>query len=713
MRTFLSAAALLALALAAPGAALGGTATISMREVPLQDGRVLAAATPRFDLVGVHWRGSGRVELRTRSASGRWGRWLAAAPEPDDLPDSGSREASGMRSWRIGSPLWVGPSTAIRYRTSGRVTALRAYFVRSPVVDVPYRSLAVVGAPAIVARSGWAADESIRVGQPQYAASLRYAVVHHTAGSNTYTRAQAPAIVRAIELYHVKSNGWNDIGYNFLVDRFGTVYEGRYGGIDRNVVGAHAKGFNTGSVGVAVIGSFERTPVPAAAETALEQLLAWRLDLAHVDPLATLNVVSSGSDRFPAGIPVFLRAVSGHRDTGFTACPGDALYARLGTIATRTRALGLPKLYEPTVAGSLGGTLRFRARLSSPLPWTVTITDAAGAALASGSGSGAAVDWSWDTSSLGLSGVRWRIDAGATVTAATGALGTRAPGTGGVGVPLPTPTPGLAITGAAVDPETITPNADGSDDTTTLTYTTSTAATVDVALLDAAGGALTQLLAPTKTAAGEHTLIFDGLGLPDGVYTIVVTAVGSDGARVEVPVTLRLTRTLGQAAVAPAVLAAGAASRRSRLDVSFQLAAPATVRVRILREGAWVATPFSGVLPQGRQVVVWDGSKRVGRARDGAYTAVVEATDAVGTATIALPFLKDATPPRVRLLTRPTPRLWVSEPVTVTVRVNGTLRRLQAVAAGPLPLPGIRTVRTLVAVARDEAGNRTVLRLRR
>ena len=106
------------------------------------------------------------------------------------------------------------------------------------------------------------------------------AYVHHTAGTNGYTRLQAPAIVRAIELYHVKGNGWNDIGYNALVDRFGTVYEGRAGGVDRNVVGAHAKGFNTGSFGIAVMGDFRTADPPAAAVDALVKTLAWRLDLA-------------------------------------------------------------------------------------------------------------------------------------------------------------------------------------------------------------------------------------------------------------------------------------------------------------------------------------------------------------------------------------------------------------------------------------------------
>ncbi len=699
----LLAAAVLAAALTAPHTAAAGLAAITTRDLPLEGARTLAGSVPRFELVGLHWRGGGAVELRTRSSEGRWSAWQPAAPEAEDRPDTASGESRAARGWTIGNPIWTGPSTAIRYRTTGRVTALRAFFVHSPEVRVPLRTLAAAGAPAIVPRSAWGADESIRRGAPQYAAAVRFAIVHHTAGTNDYTRAQAPAIMRGIQLYHVKSNGWNDIGYNFLVDRFGTVYEGRYGGIDRNVVGAHAKGFNTGSVGVAMIGSFETGDVPAAARPSLAALLAWRLDLAHVDPLTTSTVVSGGSDRFPAGIPVFLRSVSGHRDTGLTACPGDVLYARLGEIAAETRAVGLPKLFEPRPTGSLGGLVRFRARLSEALPWTVAITDATGAELASGTGIGETIDWTWSSAGLPLAGVRWRIGAGATVTPATGTLGALVPGGG-------TETGPLAITGAAADPETISPNGDGAADATTLAYTTTTAATVDVTLLDAAGAVVTQLLEPVRRPAGPQTLIFDGLGLPDGVYTVVVTAIGDDGVRVTSPVTVRLTRTLGQATLAPVLFAPGATGRPRRLDVAFQLAASAAVRVRILRDGRWVATPFAGALAQGPQLVGWDGAKRSGRALDGSYTAVVEATDAVGTALIALPFVKDTTAPRLRLLAGRRPRLWVSEPASLTVRVNGSLRRLDATTAGPVALPGIRTLRTLVAVARDTAGNRAVLR---
>ncbi len=152
-------------------------------------------------------------------------------------------------------------------------------------------------------RLSWGADESIRRGPPTYAPAVRFAIVHHTAGRNDYSRAEAAAIVKGIQLFHVQGNGWNDIGYNFLVDRFGTIYEGRFGGIDRNVVGAHALGFNTGSVGIALLGTYGDTKPSAAAQDAIARLIAWRLDLAHVDPTSSLTFVSGGSERYASGSP--------------------------------------------------------------------------------------------------------------------------------------------------------------------------------------------------------------------------------------------------------------------------------------------------------------------------------------------------------------------------------------------------------------------------
>jgi hypothetical protein len=690
-------------ALAVPAGATAALASMTTRDIPLRGGaRTPPAAAPaRFDLVGLRWRGSGTVSFRVRSPRGHWGAWLAAAPEAEDLPDRDSLEARRSRGWRLGNPTWVGPATSIRYRIAGRVSALQTSFVHSPELRIPLRSLATAGAPPIVPRSGWGADETLRRHGPQYADTVQLAIVHHTAGPNDYSPAQAAAIMRGIELYHVKANGWNDIGYNFLVDRYGTVYEGRYGGVDKNVVGAHARGFNTGSVGVAVIGSFSGSEIPPAAASSLSRLLAWRLDLAHVDPLSTLTFVSGGSERFPAGIPVFLRAVSGHRDTGLTACPGDKLYAQLGAVSGETLALGLPKLYEPDVTGGLGGLVRFRARVSSGLPWTVSVTDSLGVPLASGAGIGPTVDWTWDASLAAGAGARWRI-AVAGATPITGVLGRASPAVAA-----------LAITGLAADPETISPNDDGQLETSTILYTTTAAATVTVTLLDASGQQLGELMPATTQPAGEHTLSFDGLGQPDGVYTIVVTATGTDGTPVTLQTHVTVTRTLGLASVQPAVFSPNGDGKGDTLVVRFQLAAPAAVGVRVLREGRWVATPFSGPLQAGAQTVSWDGAKRIGKPRDGAYSAIVDATDAVGATAVTLPFLTDAHAPVVQLLSGRPPRLRVSEPATLTVRVNGSARTITARAAGVVALRRIARVRTLVVVARDAAGNRSVLALSR
>src|SRR5206468_1199023 len=106
--------------------------------------------------------------------------------------------------------------------------------------------------------------------------------------------------------------------------------------------------------------------------------LAWRLDMAHVDPLSQLTFVSGGDARFPVGTPVFLRAVSGHRDTGFTTCPGAVLYSMFGTLARRVAATGLPKLYAPSVQGQLGGLIRFQGRLTAAATVTATLRDAGG-----------------------------------------------------------------------------------------------------------------------------------------------------------------------------------------------------------------------------------------------------------------------------------------------------------------------------------------------
>lgn len=680
--------------LAFPAAARAGEATITSREVPLHGERALAAASPsRFDLVGLHWQGPGSVEFRTRGLDARWSPWRRAAPEAEDLPDARSPEAARSRGWRLGNPWWTGPADGIQYRLRGKVTRLKAWFVSSPELRVPQRALAIAGSPLLVARAAWGADETIVRHAPSYADAIRFAVVHHTAGQNGYGPAEAAAIVRGIELYHVKGNGWNDVGYNFLVDKYGTVYEGRAGGVERNIVGAHAEGFNTGSVGIAVLGNYESDTVSKAAEDAVARLLAWRLDVAHVDPLTTLSAISGGNQRYPAGLPVFLRAVSGHRDSGFTECPGDTLYARLNAIAAAAGALGLPKLYEPKVEGTAGGLVRFQARLSSDLPWTVTVTDAAGVTVGTGSGTGASVDWTWDAVAATPVPYAWTISAGTTVRAAAGVIGGRT---------LP-----VAITGLAADPETISPNYDGQADESTITYSLTKPATVTIQALDLIGEPVVLLQRPRRQGAGEHAFRFTASELQDASYQLRISAFGDDGKEAVGVVNVAVTRTLGGLDVSPAVFSPNLDGRLDRVTFAFELAAPAAVRVRILRDGTWVATPFAGPLQLGFQRIEWNGAKRIGRLLDGTYEVRVEATDVVATTSVGAVFDADSRPPRVRILPGRPLRVWVSEPALLTLLVNGQSVKHQAFARGEVTVPWDGPARRVRVVAWDAAGNKS------
>jgi hypothetical protein len=685
---------LIAAAFALPAPAVAADATIVSRDVPLGNQRALQASAPpgRFNLVGLHWRGPGTVQFRTRSLTGRWSPWADAAPEAEDQPDARSAERVRLASWRLGNPWWVGASDRIEYRLRGHVTRLRTFFVWSPQAGVPARRLQQADVPPIVPRSGWNADEKIRRASPAYATAVRVALVHHTAGKNGYSAAEAPAIVRAIELYHVKGNGWNDIGYNFLVDRFGQVYEGRYGGIDRNVVGAHAEGFNTGSVGVAVLGEYSSLTVTQKARESLARLLAWRLDLAHVDPVSTLSFLSGGNARFPAGLPVFLRAVSGHRDTGFTDCPGAALYKLLNSVAGDVAAVGLPKLYAPALTGTVPGKVRFRATLSAPLAWTVEVYDANGGTIASSDGFGADVDWTWDATLLPPGSYSYAIRSDGARSAA-GPIG-------GGGVVA------LAVTGLAGDPETVSPNGDGVADQSTITYSLTSPANVAVKVRNDQGVELVTLSKAWRRA-GEHAVTFDAGALPDGIYHVEVAATGSGGRQAMTSTQIAVTRTLGSVHATRTAFSPNLDGRADRIAFSFELTAPAQVRLRILKDGKWVATPFTGPLETGSRKLEWDGTKRFGRLLDGGYEAVVEATDAVATATVALPFSADTRQPRVRILQRYPLRLWLSEPAQVTLRFGARGLVYDAKAAGEVRVPKTPRLGIVRAVAWDAAGNKS------
>ncbi|WP_432128767.1 N-acetylmuramoyl-L-alanine amidase [Streptomyces sp. bgisy082] len=188
--------------------------------------------------------------------------------------------------------------------------------------------------PAIVTRKGWGADESIREKTFVYTNTIKAAFVHHSATGNNYTCAQAPSVLRSIYRYHVLSSGWRDFGYNFAVDKCGNIYEGRAGGVDRPVLGAHTLGFNTSTMGIAVLGTFSTTAPPAASVTAVARLTAWKLGLHGINPVGSVTLTSGGGNLYAKGTKVKFHAIAGHRDGFATDCPGSLLYGKLGTART-------------------------------------------------------------------------------------------------------------------------------------------------------------------------------------------------------------------------------------------------------------------------------------------------------------------------------------------------------------------------------------------
>ncbi|WP_435862457.1 N-acetylmuramoyl-L-alanine amidase [Streptomyces phaeochromogenes] len=195
--------------------------------------------------------------------------------------------------------------------------------------------------PRIVTRRGWGADETLRERNFSYTKTVKAAFVHHTASGNNYRCAQAPSVIRSIYRYHVKSSGWRDIGYNFLIDKCGNIYEGRAGGVAKPVMGAHTLGFNTNSMGIAVLGSFGSANPPAASVKAISKLTAWKLGLFGANPKGKTYLKSGGGNLYRKGKNVRLNVISGHRDGFATECPGGRLYAKLGTArATSARYQG-------------------------------------------------------------------------------------------------------------------------------------------------------------------------------------------------------------------------------------------------------------------------------------------------------------------------------------------------------------------------------------
>lgn len=319
-----------------------------------------------FSMFAMTWREAPNVTafFRAERPDGTWSEWFAA----DSLDSPVGEEGNGLKGTE---PVYVGRTTAVQVSTIGlnvfnesledlislvqRAGAgdfsglaelvgpvslhdAQGVFIDGGVTPEGIEPIAeesdVTGMPRVITRAGWGADESIRGSGPTVDAKLVAATVHHTAGANNYSQAEAPGIVRGIYKYHTQTLGWGDVGYNALVDKYGNIYEGRYGGLTNNVQGAHAGGFNKGTFGISMMGDYSAVHPTQAMINSVGAMIGWRLRIAGVNPSGKATLVSQGyrSAKFGAGESANLPTIFAHRDVGDTTCPGAAGYAQMDRI---------------------------------------------------------------------------------------------------------------------------------------------------------------------------------------------------------------------------------------------------------------------------------------------------------------------------------------------------------------------------------------------
>ncbi|MFF2526550.1 peptidoglycan recognition protein family protein [Streptomyces liangshanensis] len=241
----------------------------------------------------------------------------------------------------------------------------------------PTGPASTVPRPPITLRGLWGADEAMTPEPAEYLNTVKAVFVHHTAQTNTYDCADSPAIMRGLLTYHVKSEGWKDLGYNFVVDKCGTVFEGRKGGIDLPVFGAHTYGFNRDSAGIAVIGNYVDAPAPQAVLTSVARVAAWKLGQYKGDPAGTTTLTAGATGtnfagkQFTAGTAYPFSQISGHRDAYNTLCPGTLLYNQIPALRTLAAGPVAGLAVKSITQATLSGTTYY-TRGPITVSWTAT-----------------------------------------------------------------------------------------------------------------------------------------------------------------------------------------------------------------------------------------------------------------------------------------------------------------------------------------------------
>lgn len=337
------------------GTVVGSAARASADPTGSRTTRIDFRPARRFSLAALRWQDGARPiagRLRAQRADGSWTAWSeleserAGADGVTELRGGPGEAAAERRGATIGQdgstePIWTGPSRRLQVEITGK----RPRGVRAAFVDVTgaipkaraARAKAQTDMAGIQPRAAWDPNNECKPRSAPGIGSVQGVAVHHTAGSNEYSVDQVPAVILAICKFHRNANGWNDVGYNVIVDKYGGAWEGRAGGLTQAVVGAHAQGFNAVSAGISMIGDYSAITPPAAMLSTVARVAAWKLAVAGVPRDGTVDLTSAGGSlsRFKAGAVASLPRVFAHRDVGQTACPGNAGYATLDGVRSR------------------------------------------------------------------------------------------------------------------------------------------------------------------------------------------------------------------------------------------------------------------------------------------------------------------------------------------------------------------------------------------
>lgn len=281
-----------------------------------------------FSIFALSWEGDRNLAafFRAQKEDGSWGPWYDAEPLSENIGANTGTE-----------PIYLEPTKKVQVAAHNvsDPAGIEAVFIDGKADEGGIALTAESdGMPNVVTRAGWRADESIRCSSPSYDDETNAITIHHTAGSNNYSKAEAAGIVRGIYQYHAQQLGWCDIGYHSLVDKYGTIYEGRYGGLSKTVQGAHAGGFNENTWAISMLGNYEEVEPPAVMINAVGELAGWRAKVGDFDPTGQDVHYSEGTSfsKYSYGQAVTLPNIFAHRDVGNTACPGTHAYAKMDTI---------------------------------------------------------------------------------------------------------------------------------------------------------------------------------------------------------------------------------------------------------------------------------------------------------------------------------------------------------------------------------------------